>query len=88
MEYTNNPENQKPNVPHDLGQITKGKGGTSTTDYPEWVIVENAGTDNEGIWSDHYTQSAAIRELKDAGGRENGFDLMKRLADGTLTTEF
>jgi len=59
-----------------------------TTDYPQWVIVENPGTDAEDVWSDHYTFEAALRELERCGGTDNGFDLMKRLPDGTLTTEF
>lgn len=58
------------------------------SDYPEWVVVENAGEDEEGIWSDHYTFRAAVKELKNAGGKENGFDIMKRLPNGQLTTEF
>jgi len=56
--------------------------------YPQWVIVTDAGTDSEDIWNDHYTFKAAVKELTNCGGAENGFDLMKRLPDGTLTTEF
>ena len=63
-------------------------GKLDTPDYPEWVVVENAGEDNEDIWADFNTYAAAIRELKECGGRENGFDIMKRLANGMLTTEF
>lgn len=59
-----------------------------TTDYPQWVIVENAGTDAEDVWNDHYTFKAALKELEGCGGTDNGFDLMKRLPDGALTTEF
>ena len=33
------------------------------TDYPQWVIVENAGTDAEDVWSDHHTFKAALKEL-------------------------
>ena len=44
-----------------------------TTDYPQWVIVENVGTDSEGIWSDHNTFKAAIKELESCGGTDNGF---------------
>lgn len=61
---------------------------TNRTDYPAWVVVENAGTDYEAIWSDHYLMAAALKELKAVGGRDNGFDLMRRRPDGTLTTEF
>jgi hypothetical protein len=59
-----------------------------STDYPQWVIVENAGTDAEDVWNDFHNYKAAVKELKICGGAGNGFDLMKRLPDGTLTTEF
>lgn len=36
------------------------------TDYPQWVIVENAGTDAEDVWSDH-TFKAALKELESCG---------------------
>jgi hypothetical protein len=58
------------------------------TDYPQWVIVENAGTDAEDVWSDHAAFDEAMREMRSCGGADFGFDLMKRLPDGTLTTEF
>ena len=51
-------------------------------------IAEPAGTDAEDVWSDHHTFKAALKELESCGGTDNGFDLMKRLPDGTLTTEF
>lgn len=57
-------------------------------EYPEWVVVEKAGEDDEDIYSDHYSFKAAKDALRDTGGRENGFDIMKRLLDGKLTTEF
>lgn len=79
MTTANNLKNQNPNGLGNLGQIS---------DFPEWVVVEGAGTDNEDIWSDHYSFKAALKELEGAGGTDNGFDIMKRLADGTLTTEF
>lgn len=62
--------------------------GNAMPEYPQWVVVENAGTDWEDIWTEHHTIEAARREFKYVGGRENGYDLMKRLPDGTLTTEF
>ena len=57
-------------------------------DYPQWVIVANAGTDIEDIWSDHHAYKAALQELKLCGGSDSSFDLMKRLPNGALTTEF
>lgn len=50
-----------------------------------WVIVTNPGTDDEDIWADFPTHRAAVAALADA---EDGADVMKRLDDGTLTTEF
>ena len=61
---------------------------TQATDYPPWVIVENAGPDTEDVWSNHHTFKASLKELERCRGTDNGFDLMKRLPDGTLTTEF
>ena len=50
-----------------------------------WVVVTNPGTDKEDIWADFPTHRAAVAALADA---EEGADVMKRLDDGTLTTEF
>lgn len=85
MTAANKPENQKTQGGlSDLGQISTNH----ASDYPKWVIVENAGTDAEDIWSDHHTFNSALKELMICGGTDNGFDLMKRLPDGSLTTEF
>ncbi len=69
-------------------QIEQSVTTRQAADYPRWVIVTDAGTDREDIWSDHYTFQAAVKELTDCRGMENGFALMKRLPDGTLTMEF
>lgn len=56
-----------------------------------WVIVEGAGTDDEGFYSDHPTYRAAIQSaIRELGPEfvEDGYDIMKRNDDGTLTTEF
>ena len=34
------------------------------TDYPQWVIVENAGTDAEDVWSDHHTFKGSLQETE------------------------
>ncbi|WP_295006844.1 hypothetical protein [uncultured Dechloromonas sp.] len=82
MQAANKPENNNSHEAHpSLGKALE-------IDYPQWVVVENAGTDEEDIWSDHYTFKAALKELENCGGTENGFDIMKRLATGELTTEF
>jgi hypothetical protein len=59
---------------------------TSPKENPNpWVIVINPGTDNEDIWADFPTFRAALEELKEA---DEGADILTRLDDGTLTTEF
>ena len=50
-----------------------------------WVIVMHAGTDAEAVDSDWPTHAAAVGALTDA---DEFADVMKRLPDGTLTTEF
>lgn len=57
-------------------------------DAAPWVVVTNAGTDDEAVWANCETLAGAIKQCDEAGGRDNGFDVMKRLDDGTLTTEF
>lgn len=52
-----------------------------------WVVVTNPGTDDEGIWSDHPTYAEAKAELKETADDDRA-DIMKRLADGTLTTDY
>lgn len=69
-------------------QQTQSAALQDKTSYPKWVVVEAAGTDDESIWSDHAKFTEAAEELVKAGGAAAGFDLMKRLPDGTLTTEF
>jgi len=56
--------------------------------YLKWVVVGNAGMDNEYIHSSHRSFKSALEELKISGGREEGFDIMRRLPDGTLTAEY
>ena len=57
---------------------------TKQNPFP-WVIVTNAGTDEEGIFSDHATFKAARINTINC---DEQWDIMKRLDDGTLTTEF
>lgn len=51
--------------------------------YP-YVVVRNAGAEDEDIVEDFPTWKKACEFMLD----EPGTDLMKRLDDGTLTTEF
>jgi hypothetical protein len=50
-----------------------------------WVVVQNPGQDDEVILSEHQSLSEAI--CSDDVKYEM-VDVMKRLPDGTLTTEF
>jgi hypothetical protein len=54
----------------------------------KWVIVFNAGTNDEQIISIHRDFLNAVDELKKHGGIDKGYDLMMILPDGSLTTEF
>jgi pectate lyase len=64
------------------------KATTTTRHNPKpYVVVTNAGTDSEHIWSDHATYEAAVRETTNAKHSEGSADVMKRLDNGTLTTE-
>lgn len=56
--------------------------------FPCWVVVTGAGTDDESIWSDHYSFDEARHSLKQAIDSEGNADILKRLLDGTLTTEY
>lgn len=51
-----------------------------------WVVVTDAGTDNEFEWSEHYSFGEALK-VKQLFG-ESSADAMKRRADGSRTTEF
>lgn len=57
-----------------------------------WVIIENAGQDNENEVADFKTSLEASRYMKsyyyDSEIDELNVQIMKRQDDGTLTTEF
>jgi len=86
MKTANNPENQQPHGLGNLGQISTSHA------YPQWVVVEQAGTDDESIVNDHYTFREAAQNIArnyyPDEREELGVQIMKRLPDGTLTTEF
>ena len=52
-----------------------------------WVVVTHAGTDLEDIWNDYSTFAEASTALKEMDG-DDGADIMKRLDDGILTTDY
>lgn len=56
-----------------------------------YVVVELAGTDSESVWEEFPTFLAARDAVVESVGihyRDCGYDVMKRLPDGSLTTEF
>lgn len=54
----------------------------------EWIVVWAAGTSRETVWSEHETFLGALVEFERCGESEEGFDVMRRLPDGTMTTEY
>lgn len=80
MHHSDNPENQQPHGLRNLVQISRKA-------YPQWVVVQNAGTDDESIVNDFYTYDAATSYVADFSYDFDGLDIMKRNPDGTLTTE-
>lgn len=63
----------------------KRQGKPETPNLNPWVVVIRPGQDDEDIWGDYPTYRLAIAALGEPGERA---DVMKRLADGTLTTDF
>jgi len=63
--------------------------GTPIHDNPPWVIMLSGGSDKQGPWNYYDTFAQAMDNIKNAE-RQTGqqADIMKRLDDGTLTTEF
>jgi hypothetical protein len=54
-----------------------------------WVIVTSPGMDNEYFWNDYATLKEARKNLKEAKyATGEKCDIMKRLDDGRLTTEY
>lgn len=53
----------------------------------DFAIVENAGTDDEKIIVICPNQSAAMHYME-TDGKNQHLDVMKRMPDGTLTTEY
>lgn len=78
-------------TPRTLREVKAERAGASAAEQAEpfnpnpWVIVTNPGQDDEDIWADFCNYMAAISGLKEA---PEGAQIMRRLDDGTLTTEF
>lgn len=86
MTTTNHPANQQPHGLGNLGQISS----TATPHNPmPWVIVENAGTDNENLVIDFATFREACNYIdRNYTDDDCPADIMRRRDDGVLTTEF
>ena len=50
-----------------------------------WVVVIRPGQDDEDIWADFPSYRLAVKALAEVGEKA---DVMKRLDNGQLTTEF
>ncbi|MEN9481633.1 MAG: hypothetical protein RLZZ298_3028 [Pseudomonadota bacterium] len=65
-----------------------------TKDFPQWVVVENAGMENESIGNEFTTFKEACENVEDwYGSSEDEGDgmyvrIMRRQEDGTLTSEY
>lgn len=60
---------------------------TSDIKHP-WVIVTDPGTGLQRIYNDYPSFFRAHIALKELDYQAGNADIMKRLSDGTLTTEF
>lgn len=88
MKNADHPENRKPHGPHDLGQISIKATATRHNPKP-WVVVENPGTDNESIVIDFGTFREACNWIdRNYTDDDCPADIMRRLDDGVLTTEY
>lgn len=59
----------------------------NSTKHP-WVVVTEAGTDQQRIYNDYPSFFSAHIGLKELAYQSGSADIMKRLDDGTLTTEY
>ena len=57
-----------------------------TPNQSPWVVVVNAGTDNQEVVNESPSFMAALQYWE--GLADPTSDVMKRLPDGTLTTEY
>ena len=67
---------------------TQQNASTTNNIQHTWVVVTDAGTDQESIYNDYPSFGSAQIGLKELDHHLGGSDIMKRLGDGTLTTEF
>lgn len=74
-------------VPCTLAAIKAKRAGLP--DDPEnpnpWVVVTRCGQDDESIWADYPTYRKAVAALGEPGERA---DVMRRLPDGSLTSDY
>lgn len=86
MNTTNHPKNQNPTGSGKPVQIISR--ATAFNPLP-WVIVENAGTDNENIVIDFATFREACNYIdRNYTDDDCPADIMRRRDDGVLTTEY
>lgn len=86
MQSANNPENQQQQGARGSVQINLKE--TDFNPVP-WVVVEKPGQDDENIVADFATLREAYRFIdRNYTEDECDADVMRRLDDGTLTTDF
>lgn len=76
-------------VPRSLAEVQAERAGQAVQEQVRipkpWVVVTKPGQDDEEIWGDFQTYQEAVAELGEPGEPAS---IMKRLDDGTLTTEY
>jgi hypothetical protein len=65
----------------------KASGAQAQATTGEYVVVENAGTDAQAVVRSFQTANKAYAFVNNPARTHSGLDVMKRLPDGTLTTE-
>lgn len=86
MTTADHPANQQP---HGLGNLVQINRKATAFNPKPWVVVENAGTDNENLVIDFATFREACNWIdRNYTDDDCPADIMRRNDDGTLTTEY
>lgn len=71
----------------DVARISREEREAAKHEARRWVVVQNPGTVDEDVW-DHHRFGTRHEALRSGSGCGVKFDVMFRLPDGSLTTEF
>ena len=69
-------------------EASRRKVAPRTSLVKEWAAVASPGTDDECVASEHWTYADALKVVELSRGGPERWDVMRRGADGVLTTEF